>query len=425
MNSIQEKAREIPVYETVDILVVGGGPAGFGAAYTAGKLGLKVMLIEQSGAIGGVATTGIMSHWTGHQEGGLYEEVLERTSESECPQVINPESLKMHLLEMLKEANVIIQLYTFACEPILEGDTIKGVIVESKSGREAILAKIVIDSSGDGDIAARSGVPFRKGREGDGKMQPMTIMFKVANVDMEQAHFFWGFEDTIELPDGDLQTLGRKHLPFPAGHILLYPATLPGVVTVNMTNAIDVDGTDVRDLVKAEYTCRRQIAPIVEFLRKFVPGYDGCFAIDSANAIGVRETRRFEASHDLSESDILEAAQFDDWVVTKVKFFFDLHNVSGAGLDSKGAYKSFTQTKSYTIPFRCFVPKKINNLLLNGRNIAGTHIAHSSYRVMPTCINMGQAMGVAASLCVRQQKTPSQLDVRDIQNELIQLGVCL
>ena len=208
---------------------------------------------------------------------------------------------------------------------------LRGVITESKSGREAILSKMVIDSTGDGDVAARAGVPFEKGRSTDGGMQPMTIMFKVAGVDMDRAMFFWGFEDTVQLPEGDLQTLGRQELPSPAGHILLYPSSLPGVVTVNMSNMTDVDGTNARDLNRAEYVCRKQLPEIIAFLRRHVPGYEGCYLIDSADVIGVRETRRFEANYQLNEQDIAQARTFEDWVVTKSNFFFDLHNVEGAG----------------------------------------------------------------------------------------------
>lgn len=137
-------------------------------------------------------------------------------------------------------------------------------------------------------------------------MQPMTIMFKVAGVDMDRAMFFWGFEDTVQLPEGDLQTLGRQELPSPAGHILLYPSSLPGVVTVNMSNMTDVDGTNARDLNRAEYVCRKQLPEIIAFLRRHVPGYEGCYLIDSADVIGVRETRRFEANYQLNEQDVAQ-----------------------------------------------------------------------------------------------------------------------
>lgn len=423
MKYYQEPSKSIPIVEETEVLVIGGGPAGFGAALSAARMGKKTMVIEHAGAIGGVATTGIMSHWTGHQEGGIFAELREKARDCECEQAINPEKLKMLMLEMLMEAGVTVQMHTTFSNVIMEGDRVVGAVVESKSGREAISCKMLIDSSGDGDAAAAAGVPFEKGRADDGGMQPMTIMFKVAGVDMDRAMFFWCFEDTVELPEGDLQTLGRQELPAPAGHILLYPSSLPGIVTVNMTNTIDVDGTDVRDLNRAEYTCRRQIDQIVAFLRRHVPGYEGCYLVDSASTIGVRETRRFQAHYEMNEDDISQARIFDDWVVTKSRFFFDLHNVTGAGLDKSGEYKNFVQKNTYTIPLRCFVPREIKGILLNGRNISGTHKAHSSYRVMPIVMNMGQAMGVVAAQCIDEKKEPMELDIHAVQAALLAQNV--
>ena len=429
-----ETAKQIPVKQEVDVLVVGGGPAGFSAAVGAARKGAKTMLIEQSGCVGGVATSGLMSHWTGETKGGFYEELLERSADVDgsdgnmgkhgsYQQIINHEKLKTVMLEMLQEAGVILQLYTFASEPIMEEKKIIGVITESKSGREAIMAGIVIDASGDGDIAARSGAPFYQGREYDGKMQPMTIMLQVAGVDTSKVTYVHGFEDTYDLPGGDIQSLGRKHIPYPAGHVLIYPSPLPGVVTLNMTNCIKVDGTKAEDLTQATLTCRSQIQPIIDFLRKFVPGFEQCFVINSSAQIGVRETRHFIGEKTLTEQDIMMAKVFDDWVVANAHFNFDVHNLSGAGLDETGCQKHFKQTRGYTIPYGCFIPKEIDNLMLAGRNISGTHMAHSSYRVMPICANMGQSVGIAAALCMEKNCTPRSLEVSVLQEELMKNGV--
>ncbi|MFY9175893.1 MAG: FAD-dependent oxidoreductase [Caldicoprobacterales bacterium] len=432
MKYYTEPSKKIPIKDSVDVLVVGGGPAGFSAAVNAGRMGARTMLIEQTGDVGGVATVGLMSHWTGNTRGGFYEEILTRSCDHQNAdnvdqefgrQIINPEKLKTVMLEMLYEANVIVQLHTFACDVILEDNKIKGVIVESKSGREAIMAKIIIDASGDGDIAAKSGVPFYKGRETDGRMQPMTLMFKVAGVDTERAVFLGSFEETCQVPAGDAQTLAKEKLPYPAGHILLYPTTLPGVVTCNMTNCIDVDGTKAEDLTRATYICRKQIDSIVDFLREYIPGYENCYVISSASMIGVRETRHFEGEYTITEEDILEARVFDDWAVTRAHFNFDVHNLSGSGLDETGMQKKFPQQKGYTIPYRCFVPKKVDNLLLAGRNISGTHMAHSNFRVMPICANMGQSVGIAAALCARDGITPRELNVKKLQDILMEQGI--
>jgi hypothetical protein len=422
MNFYTEPSKQIPIKSEVDVLVIGGGPAGFSAAILSARQGAKTMLIDQAGDVGGVATTGLMSHWTGKTIGGFYEEILERSQDTER-QIINPEKLKTVMLKMLEEAGVMLQLYTFASDAIVENDTIKGVIIESKSGRQAILSKIVIDASGDGDIAAKAGAPFYKGREEDGKMQPMTIMFKVAGVDTDRAVFPGGFEDNIEIPKGFIQDLGKENIPHPAGHVLLYRTSLPGVVTCNMTNIIGVDGTKAEDLTYATIACRSQMEPIIKFLRGYVPGYENCYLISSASIIGVRETRHFIGEYTLTKEDINEAKVFDDWVVTKAHFNFDVHNISGSGLDATGIQRHFHQQKGYTIPYGCFIPKKIDNLLLAGRNISGTHMAHSNYRVMPICANMGQAIGIAAALCISDNVVPRKLDVKKLQYILKTQGV--
>ncbi len=423
MRCHRELARDIAVSAHTQALVVGAGPAGFSAAVNAARQGAETLLIEQAGALGGVATTGLMSHWTGSTRGGFYEEILARSKDCESRQIINPERLKTVLLEMLEESGASLRLHTLACEPIMQGNTISGVISESKSGREAFLADIVVDASGDGDIAARAGVPHHKGRERDGGMQPMSLMFKVGGVDTDRAVFPGGFEDTYELPAGDLQTLGREHLPHPAGHVLLYRSSIPGVVTCNMTNCTGVDGTSADDLTRAELMCRRQLDPIVQFLSEYVPGFENCYLLTTASTIGVRETRHFEGEYTLTENDILQARVFDDWAVPGAHFNFDVHNLAGSGLDETGLQKGFPQHESYTIPYRCFVPKKVENLLLAGRNISGTHLAHSNFRVMPICANMGQAVGIAAALCAKERITPRQLDVTKLQGVLRAQGV--
>ena len=421
---IVEERRETPVWEQVDVLVVGSGPAGVSAAICAAREGVSVMLLEQSGNVGGIATEGLMSHWTGNTEGGFYDEILERSADAaQMRKVIDPERLKTILLEMLEEAGVKLLLYTFACAPVMEGNKIKGVIAENKTGRGAVLGKIVVDASGDGDIAARAGVPYYIGRETDGKMQPATIMFKVAGVDVERGVFPGGFEEHLAIPAGDIQKLGEEHLPSPAGHVLLYRSTLPGIVTCNMTNCTDIDGTKAEDLTRATVVCRKQMESIVHFLREYVPGFKNCYLISSASLIGIRETRHFKGEAVITREDILEARVFDDWVVTKAHFNFDVHNMTGNGLDETGVQKNFQQKKGYTIPYGCFVPLEVDNLYLAGRNISGTHMAHSNYRVMPICANMGQAVGVAAAICVKEGTVPRELSAATVQRRLIESGV--
>lgn len=406
-----------------DVVVLGSGPAGFCAAYTAAKNGANVIIAEQCGDIGGISTSGLMSHWTGQCGSPLYHEILRRSAEKNEGEhhgkitiTIDPEKLKTLYLEMLCEVDCKIMLYTFAEDAITDGDTILGVSVVNKSGRIKIYAKTVIDATGDGDIAARSGAEYILGRETDGKMQPATLMFKVGGVDYKKAVFLGSFESTYETEKGELQALAKAHIPYPAGHLLVYQTTLPGIVTCNMTNCIDVDGTNANDLTKATLACRSQMDSITAYLREFVPGYENCYIISSASLIGIRETRHFKGKYTLNENDILTARVFDDYVVRNASFNFDVHNITGAGLDKTGVQKHFKQKNGYTIPYRCLLPEKKENLLLCGRNISGTHIAHSNFRAMPICAGTGEAAGAAAAIAARRNISVSQVKAEEIRD---------
>ncbi len=423
MKTITEEKKETPVAGEFDVIVAGGGPAGFSAAVIAARQGAKVCLVEQCGGVGGVATSGMMSHWTGNTKGGFYEEILLRSTGIAGNKTIDPERLHGTMLEMLLEAGVDIRLYTFAVGPVMAGDKVCGLITESKTGRQAFLCKVLIDASGDGDVAARAGAEYQLGREGDSAMQPMTQMFKVGGVDYSRAIFPPSFESKVEVPAGEIQALARSILPHPAGHVLLYRSSLPGVVTCNMTNVINVDGTKAEDLTRAQITCRKQIPLIVDFLRQYAPGYESCYLLSAAAQIGVRETRHFIGMSTITEDDITAARVFPDWVVTRAHFNFDIHNIKGAGLDENGVQHHFKQPNGYTIPYGCLVPKRVKGLLLAGRIISGTHKAHSNFRVMPICANIGQAAGTAAAMAAARGVEPRDLPVADIQAELMKQGV--
>lgn len=407
-----------------DVIVAGSGPAGIAAAIMAGRQGVKTLIIESLGKLGGISTSGMMSHFTGTVGNRLYHEVLERAAQKNYFNngvktiKIDPEYLTLTYIEMLEEAGVDILLYTTMCDVIMDGNTLKGIICHSKDGFSAFYSKVVVDATGDGDVAYKCGAPYKQGRETDGKMQPATLMFKVGGVDMERAVFPESFESLVHTEKGELQALAKEKLPAPAGHVLLYSSTIPGIVTCNMTNITGIDGTSAESLTKAEIICRKQMPEIVKFLREYAPGYEKCYVVGSASLIGIRETRHFEGVKTITAEEISEAVQHDDYVVYDAFFNFDVHNITGAGLDKTGCQHNFKQKKGYTIPYGCLVPKETDGLLLSGRNISGTHMAHSNYRAMPICMGMGEAAGVAASLAVKQQKTIRNIDVKEIQTFL-------
>lgn len=413
----------------VDVLVCGGGPAGIGAAIRAAREGAKVMIAEMGGCLGGIATAGMMSHWGGTSSSKIMQEIFVRSREKDLGyswidsnQAFGgaiPHDLQMIVLEeMMQEHNVDILYYTMVSDAIIEDGAIVGVTVQNKSGKGYILAKRVVDATGDGDVAASAGVPFIKGRETDGKMQPCTLMFKIGGVDYERAVFPPSFETRVYTEKGELQELGDKLLPFPAGHVLLYRQPEPGTVCVNMTNAIGIDGTDAKSVTKGIRTCRSQIMPIIRFLREYAPGYENCWLMGTASLLGIRETRHFEGLASLSAEEILEAHYHDDWVVRKAFFNFDVHNLTGSSLDKTGIQKNWKQQGTYTIPYGCLLPKNIENLLLSGRNISGSHLAHSNFRIMSVCIALGEAAGAAAAISIRDNVKLRDVDVQKIQSSV-------
>ncbi len=421
-----QETNQIPVIADVDVLVCGGGPAGVGAAIRAAREGVSVMVVEAMDCLGGIATAGMMSHWGGRSSSKIMQEIFDLTYEkaqdtgwhhpNHCGKnAIYHDVQKIVLDEMFLKENIQVLYYTRVCKAVVENGSIIGVIVENKSGRGFIKAKRVVDSTGDGDVAASAGVPYFKGRESDERMQPCTIMFKIGGVDYERAVFPPSFETTVDTPKGELQALAKKLLPFPAGHVLLYTQPTPDTVCCNMTNAIEIDGTDAESLTKGVMTCRSQIIPIIKFLKEYVPGYENCWLMSTASLIGIRETRHFEGMESLSKDDILEAKFHDNWVVRRAWFNFDVHNLTGASLDKTGVQHGWKQRNDYTIPYGCLLPKAIEGLLLSGRNISGSHLAHSNFRIMSVCIALGEAAGVAAALSVKQNKPLRDVDVKEIQ----------
>lgn len=431
--TFHEKAREIPVIAEVDVLVCGGGPAGVGAAITAARQGVKTMVIEKEDCLGGIATAGMMSHWGGRSSSRVMQEIFRRTREKgeivgwkeenqsgERPGVYNAiahDAQKIVLDEMAKEAGVEILFYTSVCGVSTVNNKVEGAIVENKSGRGFIRAKVIVDSTGDGDAAYYAGVPYCLGREEDHKMQPATIMFKLGGVDYSRAVFPGSFETLVPTEKGELQSLGKKILPFPAGHVLLYRQPEEGTVCVNMTNSIGVDGTNAQSITNATIECRSQIEPIIRFLREYAPGYENCWLMSTASILGVRETRHFEGVERLGKDDVLTAKYYENWVVRHAFFNFDVHNLTGSGLDKTGVQHEWKQNGTYTIPYGCLLPKKVEGLLLSGRNISGSHLAHSNFRIMSVCIALGEAAGAAAALCVKQgKKSLKEVNVKEIQS---------
>jgi hypothetical protein len=442
-----------------DVLVVGGGPAGLGAALGAADAGAGVVLAERYGFLGGNATAALVMPLmsfhtqnpraekigaatlfpTDHGRGepviaGALTKLLDRLVKADgaiSPSLrtgytvpFDPEVFKLVALDLLDEAGVSFLFHAFASDVVRDHGVI-GVVFETKSGPLVIRARAVIDCTGDGDIAARAGAPYEIGREEDALAQPMTLMFRVTDFDRAAFDAFikrhpgqWrgvhGLWDLI----GRATAEGKLHLP--REDMLFFATPHEREVSVNSTRVTGVLGSDVWDWSRAEWESRRQMREIAAFLRDYVPGFDKSYVVQSGVHVGVRETRRIRGDYELTVDDILQARKFSD-VIARSSYPVDIHNPEGTGT----LLKRLPPGEAYDIPLRCLLPQEVEGIIVAGRCISGTHEALSSYRVMPVSMATGQAAGVLAALAVEREKPPRAVAAADVQRELIRQGANL
>lgn len=437
-------------------MVAGGGPAGIAAAVSAARLDVEVMLLERYGFLGGMATSALvgplMSYHTRRRRiekratavdqratydttGGdkiirgflddfvglllMLEGTIGPSSDYGYMVPFDAEIFKRVAFWMVGDAGVEMLLHTMVVDSINDGDQIKGVIVENKSGRGAILADAVVDATGDGDVAARAGAPFAIGREEDEKTQPMTLMFHIGGVDIEAFMRYRRLHPDQFRGEQGLYDLVEKatiagDLDLPREDILFFKLPRRGEVVVNSTRVINVLGTDAWDLTRAEVESRNQAVMILKFFKKYVPGFTNSYIIHTATQIGVRETRRILGEYVLSAEDVLFETRFPD-VIAKAAYPIDIHNPDGKGT----IMVPLEPGASYDIPYRSIVPLKVDNLLVAGKCMSGTHEAQASFRVIPISMATGQGAGVGAALSVVKGKRPRELRHYDVQMELL------
>ncbi|MCO5166015.1 MAG: FAD-dependent oxidoreductase [Planctomycetes bacterium] len=451
--------RRAVVAAEADVLVVGGGPAGLGAAVGAARAGARVVLAERHGFLGGNATAALVmplmswhtqrpvfekqgvrslmpdDHGPGHPViAGVVRDLLEKLVERggaippslETGFVVpfDPEVFKLTALELLDEAGVRFLFHALASDALPGRGGPRGVVFETKSGPVVVEARVVVDATGDGDVAARAGAAFEVGRD-DGLVQPMTLMFRIA--DFERAafdgyarahpdqwrsvHGLWDLVRTAA-EAGELD-LARED-------ILFFGTPHPREVAVNTTRVTRALGIDVWDLTRAEWEARRQLRQLAAFFRKYVPGFEAAYVVQSGTTIGVRETRRVVGEYQLTADDILGARRFED-VIARGTYPVDIHNPAGKGT----VLKRVPPGEAYDLPLRALLPRGVDRLLVAGRCISGTHEAHSSYRVMPIAMATGQGAGVCAALAARTGRSPHDVDIAAVQGELRRQGANL
>ncbi len=445
--------KEVPVVAEADVLVVGGGPAGIAAAVSAGRNGARTVLVERFGFLGGNATAGLVGPFMtsysldGKQQliRGVFEELVERAEAlggaihpskvgvGEFSGFISyghhkvtpfdPEAVKLVAAEMCLEAGVELRLHTFMVDTLVEGDGVGGVIVASKSGLEAIKARVTVDCSADADVAARAGAAFHQGRESDGLTQPMTLFFRVANVDDARVIAYMAEHTDDRRPYASIvrEARERGEFPIPREGIGIYRTPQPGIWRLNSTRLQRLDGTSVQDLTKAEIEGRRQVMFLLRFLRERCPGFEESTLLDTAAMIGVRETRRIVGEYTLTAEDLASGREFDD-VIALCGYPIDLHSPDGSG---GGATGELEVANVYQIPYRCLVPADVDRLLVAGRCVSASHEALGAIRVMPPSFAMGQAAGTAAALAVAEGVQPRKLPIPWLQETLTQRGAFL
>lgn len=457
MNYIEENIKSLPIIATPEVLVVGAGPAGIGAAIAAARCGVKVLLVERYGFIGGNLTIAMVNPmFTFHDINGkqvikgiageLVNELIklkaskghvsDLTFDNASMTPFDPEGMKYLLFKMVMESNVNLLLHTWVVGIQKIEKNISCVIIENKSGRQAIIPKVIIDCSADADIIAFSGSKYIKGRENDGAMQPVSLFFRIGGIDinnlrvwMKKNREMLKDEPTDEEIDSSeaLAFLGLKELvkkgmdlgEFPkeaAPRILFYQLPIEGQVAVNATRLQGVDGTNAFDLTKAEIETRQQAWRIAEFLKKYVGGFENSYILDTGVQVGVRETRHIVGDYTLTELDVLGSRSFDDGIACGT-FAIDIHPPEGEQQVFTGSGKAV-----YEIPYRCLLPQDLDNVLVAGRSISATHVAFGSSRVMATCMAIGQGAGVAAAQMVRNNVSSRNVEISHVREKLIKDG---
>lgn len=414
MSAHHEPARSVPLRETCDVLVCGGGPAGVAAALAAARAGAHTRLLEVHGCLGGIWTAGLLS-WVidADNKPGIMTEIMRRLEEAGAREpfgerryyAYDPEEMKLLLEQLCTAAGVEVRYHTRVMAAWVDGRRVKRVITESKSGREAWEARVVIDATGDGDVAARAGCGFDLGRPENGEMQPMSLMALLAGVRTDEIRPFIGGGSG----EAKRNLLAEMHR---AGVDPSYAApTLfrirEGLFALMANHEYGVSGIDADDVTAATLRARAEVHRLVRALRESGEPWQELRIVATGAQIGVREGRRIHGLYTVGEQDLLSAARHED-AVCRVSFGIDVHSTNPArgrayGNENRG------QVYPYDIPLRALIARDVDGLMMAGRCISGDFIAHSSYRVTGNAVAMGEAAGTVAALAARRRCRPQEV----------------
>jgi len=453
-NGLSKVEKAFPIRDKVDVLVVGGGTAGVVATIAAARAGVKTLVIDKNGFLGGLLSggpTGWHSFFNVYHrfprakkiqlvkgiaqemvdrlkeiEGGLGHVELEKGFTFSVLTPVDPELCKYLAMEMVLESGANVLLHTFVCGVLLEGNRVRGVIIESKSGREVILADVIVDTTGDADIVAWAGAPYTKITD-----SMVSLNFRMVNVDMDKAgsEFIdrgiireYGKAVKIDGKKESFVRIGTELKPWqkefakrdlPSFKYLVIVSVRENEATyVNITRYI-ADILDVTSLTNAEIELRRQVRRVTQFFKDCIPGFEKAYLVSTGPTLGVRKSRVIHTLYDLTEEDVLKGKSFPDEIGRFA--FIDIHYPE----------KFVENAGSFGIPYRCLLPKNVENVLIAGRSMSTQYVPHQATRNVACCMVTGQAAGTAAALSVKERKNPSQLNPSLLQEKLLEDNVYL
>lgn len=453
-NALSKASRSVPHYE---LIVMGGGPSGVMAATQAARMGVKTLLVERGGFLGGTLTMmGVSPMMSFHNPAGeqvvwgLADEMVERLkatgaspghildSVTYCSTVtpFDAEALKRVLEEMIVEAGADILYHTMLADVAVENDQITGLVVCNKAGLTVLTADHYVDATGDGDLATRAGLPFVQGREGDNATQPMTMNVKIAGVDIERIkqdveknpgnyEFDLGPEegvrraltsDRLSLKAFGPQWMAyreRNNIDIPRQYILFFETNERGTVVVNSSRLQGYDGTNPWDVTKAEIEGRRQCYQIYNFLKSEAIGFENSVLLSTPYHVGIRDTRRIQGAYTLTGEDVTNQVKHPD-TIAQGAYPIDVHSPDKEATESV----HLSQHHTYYIPLRSLYSLQCNNLVIAGRCISADHNAFSAIRVTPIAMSIGQAAGAAAATAIQSKSAIHKVNVTAVQEAL-------
>ena len=410
-----------------DVIVLGGGFAGVAAAIASAREGAKTLLVEKGNALGGAAVNCLVNPFMPYStkidgvvtelSQGIFTEINKRLEARNAivRRHFLEEELKFVLNDMVLDAGVELLFHAYLCGVKKENGKLQSISVATKCGPVELEANTFVDASGDAQLAYLAGCPTVLGREPDHLCQPMTLCFRVGNVDREK---FLAGRPAFQMAYAEAKKAGT--ITNPREDVLVFKFPVPNVMHFNTTRIVKKNPTDPFDVTLAEIEARRQVEEIYEFLKQNAEGLEDSFLMSTASEIGVRESRMIVGDYVLTEDDCRAFTKFEDGIAA-CNYDIDIHNPEGSGT----SHYYFPEGEFYTIPYRSLIPKEAENLLVAGRCISSDHGAQASYRIMPTVCSLGEAAGVAAGMACRAGVGVREINVEALKENLKNYGAFL